>query len=136
MSLHAPDAGRSVTPQPAASWRRRRRLATARSNVIEIETNPFQPRRDFDEAAIAELAESFAAHGLLQPLLVRRAGERLSTGGRRAAPAGAIKPAGPKCRSKVREADDRQMAEIAIVENLQRKDLNPLEKAASFDALS
>jgi ParB family chromosome partitioning protein len=103
-----------------------------RLNVYEIETNPFQPRRDFDEAAIAELTESIKDHGLLQPLVVRRHGERwqLVAGERRLR--AAIKAGWSDVPCHVREADDRQMAEIAIVENLQRKDLNPLEKAASF----
>ena len=72
-------------------------------------------------------------HGLIQPLLVRRAGQRfqLIAGERRLR--AAIKAGWTEIPVRVREADDRQMAELAIVENLQRKDLNPLEKAASFD---
>jgi ParB family chromosome partitioning protein len=103
-----------------------------RINVYEIENNPFQPRRDFDDDAIAELAESIKTHGLLQPLVVRRRGDRwqLVAGERRLR--AAIKAGWSDVPCQVREADDRQMAEIAIVENLQRKDLNPLEKAASF----
>jgi ParB family transcriptional regulator, chromosome partitioning protein len=101
-------------------------------NVYAIETNPFQPRHDFDETAIAELAESIKTHGLLQPLVVRRLGDRwqLVAGERRLR--AAIKAGWAEVPAVVHEADDRQMAEIAIVENLQRKDLNPLEKAASF----
>ncbi len=103
-----------------------------RLNVYEIESNPFQPPRDFDDAAIAELSESIKTHGLLQALVVRRHGERwqLVAGERRLR--AAIKAGWSDVPCQVREADDRQMAEIAIVENLQRKDLNPLEKAASF----
>ena len=101
-------------------------------NVHEIQSNPFQPRRDFDEAAITELAESITQHGLIQPLTVRRNGERyqLVAGERRLR--AAIKAGWAQVPVQVRETDDRQMAELAIVENLQRKDLNPLEKAASF----
>ncbi len=100
--------------------------------VALIDANPFQPRQDFDEAAIDELAESLREHGLLQPLVVRRLGERyqLVAGERRLR--AAIKAGWTEAPVHLREADDRQMAELAIVENLQRRDLNPLEKAASF----
>ena len=101
-------------------------------HVYEIENNPFQPRRDFDEAAIDELCESLSEHGMIQPLVVRRHGERyqLISGERRLR--AAIKAGWQTVPCQVREADDRQMSEVAIVENLQRKDLNPLEKAVSF----
>ncbi len=101
--------------------------------VHDIERNPFQPRREFDEQEIASLSDSLLEHGLIQPLLVRRAGERyqLIAGERRLR--AAIKAGWTEVPVQLREADDRQMAELAIVENLQRKDLNPLEKAASFD---
>lgn len=101
-------------------------------HVYEIENNPFQPRRDFDEAAIAELSESLKEHGMIQPLVVRRhgSGYQLIAGERRLR--AAIKAGWAQVPAQVREADDRQMSEVAIVENLQRKDLNPLEKANSF----
>jgi ParB family chromosome partitioning protein len=104
----------------------------AQIHVYEIENNPFQPRRDFDEAAIRELADSLKEHGMIQPLVVRRHGERyqLIAGERRLR--AAIKAGWQHVPTQVREADDRQMSEVAIVENLQRKDLNALEKAASF----
>jgi ParB family chromosome partitioning protein len=101
-------------------------------SVYEIDNNPYQPRKDFDEVEIDHLAESLEQHGLLQPIVVRRAGERyqLISGERRLR--AAIKVGWPDVPVFVRECDDRQLAELAIVENLQRKDLNPLEKAASF----
>jgi ParB family chromosome partitioning protein len=101
-------------------------------HVYEIENNPFQPRRDFDESALDELCQSLKEHGMLQPLVVRRHGERfqLIAGERRLR--AAIKAGWQEVPAQIREADDRQMTEIAIVENLQRKDLNPLEKALSF----
>jgi ParB family transcriptional regulator, chromosome partitioning protein len=101
-------------------------------HVYEIENNPFQPRRDFDDATIAELSESLKEHGMIQPLVVRRHGERyqLIAGERRLR--AAVKAGWQRVPAQVREADDRQMSEVAIVENLQRKDLNPLEKALSF----
>ena len=100
-------------------------------HVYDIENNPFQPRRDFDEAAIDELCESLKLHGMIQPLVVRRNGQRyqLIAGERRLR--AAIKAGWQQVPAQVREADDRQMSEVAIVENLQRKDLNALEKAAS-----
>jgi ParB family transcriptional regulator, chromosome partitioning protein len=100
--------------------------------VSEIEENPFQPRRDFSQAEIASLAESLKEHDMLQPVLVRRVNGRyqLISGERRLR---ASKLAGWKTiPARVREADDRLVAELAIVENLQRQDLNPIEKALSF----
>ena len=93
----------------------------ARLPVDEIEGNPFQPRRDFDEAAIAKSAESLKEHGLIQPLVVRRHGQRwqLVAGERRLR--AAVKAGWTEVPAQVREADDRQMTEIAIVENLQRQ---------------
>lgn len=101
-------------------------------SVYEIDSNPFQPRRDFDEAEIQQLAESIKAHGLIQPLVVRRVENRyqLVAGERRLR--AAIKAGWSDVPAQLKVADDREMAELAIVENLQRKDLNPLEKAASF----
>lgn len=101
-------------------------------HVYDIENNPFQPRREFDAAAIDELADSLEQHGMIQPLVVRKQGERyqLISGERRLR--AAIKAGWQQVPVQVREADDRQMSEVAIVENLQRKDLNPLEKAQSF----
>ncbi|MBN1591483.1 MAG: ParB/RepB/Spo0J family partition protein [Pirellulales bacterium] len=97
-----------------------------------IETNPFQPRKHFAIDELKQLSESIDAHGLLQPLLVRRVDEayQLIAGERRLR---AAQAAGwREVPVKVVEADDRQMTELALVENLQRKDLNAMEKAASF----
>ncbi len=101
-------------------------------SVYEIDNNPYQPRLDFGDTEIDQLADSLDQHGLLQPIVVRRAGERyqLVSGERRLR--AAIKAGWPDVPVYIREADDRQLAELAIVENLQRKDLNALEKAASF----
>jgi ParB family chromosome partitioning protein len=101
-------------------------------NVYEIDDNPFQPRRDFSEPEIASLAESLKEHDMLQPVLVRRTGDRfqLISGERRLR--AAIKAGWQKVPARVREADDRLVSELAIVENLQRQDLNPIEKAMSF----
>jgi ParB family chromosome partitioning protein len=101
-------------------------------NVYEIDDNPFQPRRDFSEPEIASLAESLKEHDMLQPVLVRKIGERyqLISGERRLR--AAIRAGWSTVPARLREADDRLVAELAIVENLQRKDLNPIEKALSF----
>jgi ParB family chromosome partitioning protein len=101
-------------------------------SVYEIDRNPYQPRRDFDDADIGSLADSIQEHGLLQPIVVRRQGNRfqLVAGERRLR--AAIKAGLGEVSVQVRDVDDRVAAEIAIVENLQRKDLNALEKGASF----
>ena len=101
-------------------------------NVFDIDTNPYQPRRDFGDEDLESLAESLSAHGLIQPISVRKIGERyqLVAGERRLR--AAIKAGWSEVPVQLIEADDRQVAELAIVENYQRKDLNPLEKAISF----
>jgi len=97
-----------------------------------IDHNPYQPRKVFDEAELAELAESIQQHGMLQPIVVRKLGERyqLVSGERRLR--AITSHSWEKAPCHVWEVEDRKMAELALVENIQRKDLNPLEKAASF----
>ncbi|TWU60044.1 Chromosome-partitioning protein Spo0J [Rubripirellula tenax] len=101
-------------------------------NVNEVENNPFQPRREFNTDEIASLAESIKSHQQLQPILVRIVDGKyqLISGERRLR--ATIHAGLTKIRAEVREADDRLVAELAIIENLQRKDLNPIEKAMSF----
>jgi ParB family chromosome partitioning protein len=100
--------------------------------VGEVEANPFQPRRDFDDAEIQSLAASIKSHGLIQPIAVREVGGRyqLIAGERRLR--AAIEAGWTTVPARLIEADDRLATELAIVENLQRKDLNPVEKAISF----
>ncbi len=97
-----------------------------------IDANPFQPRRQFSESELESLAESIKEHQQLQPILVRRMGERyqLISGERRLR--ATVRAGLPTIRAEVRIADDRLVAELAIIENLQRKDLNAIEKAMSF----
>jgi ParB family chromosome partitioning protein len=103
-----------------------------RVEIARIDSNPFQPRQDFDPEEIRTLADSLHVHGLLQPVVVRVCGDRyqLIAGERRLR--AASKAGWTDVPVQVVEADDREAAELAIVENLQRKDLGPLEKAASF----
>jgi ParB/RepB/Spo0J family partition protein len=100
--------------------------------VLDIQENPFQPRRVFSESEIASLSESLKEHDMLQPILVRVVSGKyqLISGERRLR--AAIQAGWKTIPARVREADDRLVAELAIVENLQRKDLNAIEKALSF----
>ena len=102
----------------------------------KIEPNPLQPRREFDPEALQTLADSIAAHGLIQPLSVREmtngyyqiiAGERRWRAARMANL--------DEVPVLVLDADDRTVMELALVENLQREDLNPMEEAAGFQTL-
>jgi ParB family chromosome partitioning protein len=97
-----------------------------------IDPNPWQPRSVIGDADLAELAASLKEHGLVQPIVVRAQGDRyqLIAGQRRLAAARRL--GWVQVPVRVLDVDDRQMAEIAIVENLQRRDLDALEKAASF----
>ncbi|MGA7094648.1 MAG: ParB/RepB/Spo0J family partition protein, partial [Candidatus Cybelea sp.] len=103
--------------------------------VTEITPNPFQPRKSFEAGALDELKTSIAEYGVLVPIIVRRRDEgyELIAGERRwRACAALLRPTIPAI---VRASDDRQTLEFAIVENLQRENLNPLEEAAGFQHL-
>lgn len=100
-----------------------------------IERNPFQPRRDFEQSSIDELADSIRRHGILQPLLVRprpngEAGYQLVAGERRWRAAQQVGLETVPCR--VLNFQDQQVSEAALEENLKRQDLNVLEKAQAF----
>ena len=97
-----------------------------------VDPNPWQPRSIVNDTDLVELANSLREHGLVQPIVVRAYGDRyqLIAGQRRLFAARRL--GWGKVPVRVLEVDDRQMSEIAIVENLQRRDLDPLEKAASF----
>ncbi|MFM8741895.1 MAG: ParB/RepB/Spo0J family partition protein [Cytophagales bacterium] len=105
-------------------------------SMAEIETNPFQPRQYFDEEALNELAESIKVHGIIQPITVRRLARhqyQLISGERRFQ---ASKRAGLQMiPAYVRTADDQQMLEMALIENIQRENLNPVEIALSYQRL-
>ncbi len=131
--LHKPSASTVASPEKSVSTTQAG--STEKELLLSvslIEENPFQPRREFNENEIASLAESLKEHDMLQPVLVRRIGSKyqLISGERRLR---AARRAGwKKIPARVREADDRLVAELAIVENLKRKDLNAIEKALSF----
>ena len=102
----------------------------------ELEPNRSQPRRVFNEQSLGELADSIAQHGVLQPLLVRPlmgGGYQIVAGERRWR---AARMAGvEKVPAVVREMNDSQVMELALIENLQREDLNPLEEAQGYQSL-
>jgi ParB family transcriptional regulator, chromosome partitioning protein len=101
-----------------------------------IDPNPFQPRKEWKKEEIASLARSILSQGILQPLVLRKTGGRyqLIAGERRLR---AAREAGlKKVPVVVREADDQQMLALALVENIQRQDLGPVEKAEAFKRLS
>ncbi len=108
----------------------------AQVRVDQIEPNPFQPRAHFDENELRELARSIQEHGIIQPLTIRRIGHnkyQLISGERRLK---ASRIAGlTQVPAYLRLANDEQMLEMALVENIQREDLNPLEIAISFQRL-
>lgn len=110
--------------------------STVSLKISEIEPNREQPRRDFDEGALAELAQSISEHGLLQPLLVRPligGGYQIVAGERRYR---ACRMAGlSEVPVIIRELTDAQTMQLALIENLQRENLNPLEEAGGFKAL-
>ncbi len=104
--------------------------------VQRLEPNPNQPRTDFDEDALAELADSIAQHGLIQPVTVRPSESgyyQIIAGERRWR---AARMAGlNEIPVVILEADDKTAAQLALIENLQRADLNPLEEARGYEKL-
>lgn len=129
--------GALITPEPTTQ----EPLATESPATVPIETiapNPYQPREIFDEESISELAQSIKQKGLLQPLLVRRSAHgahyELIAGERRFR---AAKLAGlPAVPVVVRDVDDREALELAIIENVQRENLNPVEEARAYRRLA
>lgn len=110
--------------------------AIAEINIERIDANPFQPRDIFEEEALKELADSIAEQGIIQPVTVRKLGYdryQLITGERRLR--AAIMAGLEKVPAYIRVANDQQMLELALVENIQRQDLNPLAVAISFQRL-
>lgn len=112
---------------------------SAKSNDIielpleEIRSNPYQPRKSFNEESINELADSIKEYGIVQPIIVKKAvkGYELIAGERRTR---AAKKAGLETiPAIIKEFDDQEMMEIALVENIQREDLNPIDEALAYE---
>ncbi|MBO0994894.1 ParB/RepB/Spo0J family partition protein [Bacillus sp. SD088] len=103
--------------------------------LMEIKPNPYQPRKVFSEEAISELKESIKQHGVLQPIIVRKniKGYEIVVGERRfrASKAAKLKT----IPAVVKEFTDQQMMELAVLENLQREDLTPIEEALAYQTL-
>ena len=104
--------------------------------IYKVEPNPDQPRQDFDEGELQALADSIAVHGILQPLTVRETGSgyyQIIAGERRwrAARLAELN----EVPVVVMEADDKKAMELALIENLQRQDLNPVEEALGYQSL-
>lgn len=104
--------------------------------TTELEPNRDQPRRDFDEEAIASLSASIKEYGILQPIVVRMVNDRyqIVAGERRWR--AAMQAGLATVPVVIKELDDMQVAELAVIENLQREDLNPIEEAQAFKRLA
>ena len=103
--------------------------------ISEIRSNPYQPRKIFDEEALNELASSIKEHGIVQPIIVKKSikGYELVAGERRTK---AAKIAGLETvPAIVKDFDDEQMMEIALIEKIQRENLNPIEEAMAYDSI-
>lgn len=126
----APAAAAAAAPAPVAPG-----LLLQELPLALIVPNPRQPRRDFDPAQVQELADSIRSEGLMQPIVVRKAkeGYELIAGERRLR---AFKLLGqPTITARILEATDASSAVLALVENLQRADLNPVDEALGFASL-
>jgi len=131
------DIRREPQNRPAPEEKISRSLGSVNPIKIEyIEVNPFQPRTEFDSQALEELAESIRLQGLIQPITVRRMSDdsyQLISGERRLR---ASKLAGLiEIPAYVRSANDQQMLEMALIENIQRENLNAIEVALSFQRM-
>jgi len=135
----AATAAAGVTPTPApinGAPEAAPSVAPRGIHIADIEPNPFQPRTRFDDEGIRELAASIKATGVLQPVIVRprEDGYQLVAGERRlraAAYAGLV-----EIPAIIRDVDDHQMMELALIENIQREDLNPMDEAHAYQALA
>jgi len=104
-------------------------------NLSELRSNPYQPRKVFDEDALNELASSIKEHGVFQPIIIKKSirGYEIVAGERRVK---ASKLAGLETvPAIIRDFNDQEMMEIALLENLQRENLNPIEEAIAYQSL-
>ena len=101
----------------------------------ELRSNPYQPRKVFDEQALEELASSIKEHGVIQPIIVRKFGEKYEIiAGERRYKASTM--AGlTKIPAIIRNLDDKESSKVALIENLQRRDLTPIEEARTYQKI-
>jgi ParB family chromosome partitioning protein len=126
----------AVAPAPAPPTPPPAPLPVTELPIEAVQTNPNQPRKDFRQAQLLELAVSITRDGIIQPLVVRKVGEKyeLVAGERRLR---AARLAGlEKVPVVVQEISDERLLEIALVENIQREDLNPIELAVAFERMA
>ncbi|HLJ14312.1 MAG TPA: ParB/RepB/Spo0J family partition protein [Bryobacteraceae bacterium] len=135
-ALLPPRPASSVTSIGASHEPEAEPSALVQVNVSRIDPNPSQPRNVFDESRLEELAQSIRANGILQPLIVRRRGERyeLVAGERRWR--AAVRAGLAEVPALVQDIADNRLLELALIENIQREDLNPIEAAQAFERLS
>lgn len=110
--------------------------STSEILISQIQANPFQPRTEFEETALQELAESIKVHGVIQPITVRKMGYdmyQIISGERRTR--ASILAGLSKIPAYIRVANDQEMLEMALIENIQREELNPIEIALSYKRL-
>ncbi|MDI9863709.1 ParB/RepB/Spo0J family partition protein [Flectobacillus longus] len=136
-SVNGVNNTRPSNPTPIERPQRLEQISSMNEiSVDAIETNPYQPRTHFDEEALNELADSIRVQGIIQPITVRQIGPnkyQLISGERRLQ---ASKRAGLRMiPAYVRTADDQQMLEMALIENIQRENLNAIEIALSYQRL-
>ena len=108
----------------------------AEINISDIQANPFQPRLEFEEGPLDELAESIKIHGIIQPITVRKVGHgkyEIISGERRTR--ASIRAGMKTIPAYVRIANDQGMLEMALIENIHRENLNPMEIALSYERL-
>ena len=130
------DSDTPLKSKPAASKTRSDKSAIDEIPLDQIEANPFQPRSDFKEEALEELAESIKVQGIIQPITVRKLSAdkyQLISGERRLQASRLAKI--PAIPAYVRTANDQQMLEMALIENIQRENLNAIEIALSYQRL-
>ncbi|HMJ88496.1 MAG TPA: ParB/RepB/Spo0J family partition protein, partial [Candidatus Acidoferrum sp.] len=128
----APQPTSASEPQPAVADSRDRVL---RVPLARIKPSPLQPRKDFTSESLQELAASIKEQGIVQPLIVREMGDHfeLIAGERRWRASQLLNL--PEVPVIVREADDRSVLELALIENLQRENLNAMEEALGYQQL-
>lgn len=133
--IREPEPPAPASPQPIEVPVARSQAGPQQIDIDLIEPSPFQPRTNFREEALAELAQSIQSSGIIQPLVLRPVGSRfqLLAGERRWR---AAQRAGlSRVPAVIREVDDESALEITLVENIQREDLNPVEEARAYQRM-